>query len=742
MRRGPGYLGRVTPSQRLVVVSNRLPFAFERQGGTLVPTRSPGGLVTAVDAVLGAHGGAWVGWPGVEQERGAPPPPMPAAPPGVAYQAVPLTAHEVSLYYADCANRGIWPLFHYFVARTRISAAAWRMYERINARFAAAADAAAADDTLVWVHDYQLMLVPALVRRRSPRRHLAFFLHIPFPAPDVLRIYPWSRALLRGVLGADLVGVHVPEYAEHLVTAARRLLGCETDRAAGTILYEGRTVSVQAHPLGVDVAQFETYARQAPRPAPDALRQVLGVDRLDYTKGILERLEAVEELLERYPAYRGRLVFTQLLVPSRERVEEYQAQKRAIDEAVGRINGRFSESGWAPVRYLVRSVDPPELAAMYRQADVALVTPLRDGMNLVAKEYVVAQLEDRGVLVLSETAGAAHELPEALIVNPYDISAVAATLHRALEMPEEERRARMSALRHRVGSNDVRVWLRRFLDAADAAAGGSAVPEPVVNGVQRQLLPFLRSRATTALFLDCDGTLVPIAPRPELVELAPETRRVLEQALRAPDLDTVIVSGRPLEDVRRLVGVDGLTYIGDHGFHIEGPGLAWSHPELRRFAKPLDRAATELEALAVPGAWVERKPATLAYHVRAVGDDRRETAVHAAERILRRGRLAVLRGQYGVEGLPPLAWDKGQALLFVLRSRFGAEWPARVAPVMMGDDQTDELAFRALRGIGRSVRVGEPESGATAADHVVQGPEDVVHLVRWIASGAARARQG
>ncbi len=734
--------GNTTPHAPLVVVSNRLPIAFTRQGGSLTARRAPGGLVTAMEAVLAVNGGVWVGWPGLEQERDAPPPPMPEAPPGVAYRPVPLTAHELSLYYADFANRGIWPLFHYFVARTRISGPAWRMYERINARFAAEALAAGGDEALVWVHDYQLMLVPALLRRRAPRRRIAFFLHIPFPAPDVLRILPWSRHLLRGLLGADLIGVHVPEYAEHLVTAARRLLGCETDRAAGTVLYEGRVVAVQAHPLGVDVAQLEQLA-QAARPRADSdMHEILGVDRLDYTKGILERLEAIERLLERHPGYHGRLVFTQLLVPSRERVEEYQAQKRAIDEAVGRINGRFSEGGWSPIRYLVRSVSTDELVAMYRHADVALVTPLRDGMNLVAKEYVIAQLDDRGVLVLSEMAGAASELPEALIVNPYDISAVAEALHRALAMPDEERRARMSALRHRVRANDVRVWLGRFLDAATAAAGQAAVPEPVAAGVQRRLAPFLLARATIGLFLDLDGTLVPIAEHPDQVQLGDDARRVLEQALRAPDLDTVIVSGRPLADLKQLVGIEGLTYVGDHGFQLEGPGLAWAHPGIAQHARAIDRAAGELESLAIPGAWVERKAATLAYHVRGVAEERRGAAMLAAEKILRRGRLAVLVGRYGVEGMPPLAWDKGQAILFVLRQRFGADWSARVSPVMVGDDETDELAFRALRGIGRSIRVGEQDAGASAADFFLSGPDEVVQLVRWIASGAVRARRG
>ncbi len=732
----------MTPVRPIVVVSNRLPFEFERKGGALTARRSPGGLVTAMESVLATHGGAWVGWPGVEHEKDAPPPPLPSAPAAVTYHPVPITGHELALYYADCANRSIWPLFHYFVARTRISATAWRMYERINARFAEAAAAAGGDDALVWIHDYQLMLVPAVLRRRAVQRRIAFFLHVPFPAPDVLRIYPWSRDLLRGILGADLIGVHVPEYAEHIVTAARGLLGCETDRAAGTVLYEGRVVAVQAHPLGVDVERIERAARPVPERPPRAARTIFGVDRLDYTKGILERLEAIERLLERHPRYRGHLVFTQLLVPSRERVEEYQAQKRAIDEAVGRINGRFSEHRWSPIRYLVRSVPPDELVAMYRAADIALVTPLRDGMNLVAKEYVAAQTEERGMLVLSELAGCAAELPEALIVNPYDTGAVAETLHRALEMPEEERRARMSALRHRVRANDVRDWLGRFLDAALAASAHPAAPEPPAETLRRQLEPFLRSRETIALFLDCDGTLVPIMPRPEDVRLGEDVRRVLEQALRAPELETVIVSGRPLDEVRRLIGIDGLTYVGDHGFRIAGPGLVWDHPAIAQHAPALDRVARELAALAVPGARVERKDATVAYHVRGVAQDRRDEAARAAERIVSRARLAVLAGKAVVEGVPPVRWDKGQAVLHLLRARFGPDWSSRVAALAVGDDETDEHAFRSLRGIGRSVRVGARAGGGSAADHQLPGPEDVVQLVRWIASGAARSRRG
>src|SRR5438067_5628112 len=395
-RTGPPVRADSAPANNrsLVVVSNRLPFTAERRPEGTRFRRSAGGLVAALEPVLAQRGGVWVGWTGAAREDGAGDAAggaLPAATDHVSYRAVPLTAHEIALYYAGFANRTIWPLFHYFVSHMQIDGATWRAYERVNERFAHLATEASDDEALVWVHDYQLLRVPYHIRRLAPRRRIAFFLHIPFPAADVLRVLPWSRDLMQGMLAADLVGVHIPAYADHFLTCAQRLLGCEVDRGAGLVRFEGREVSVEAHPISIDVAEVERLAAQAApgSDAPDTpVAEILGVDRLDYTKGIHERMLAVERLLERPPGLRRRIAFTQVLVPSRERVAEYGELKREIDETVGRINGRFSERGWSPIRYLVRSLPPAELVALYRQADVALVTPLRDGMNLVAKEYV------------------------------------------------------------------------------------------------------------------------------------------------------------------------------------------------------------------------------------------------------------------------------------------------------------------------------------------------------------------
>ena len=354
----------------LVVISNRLPFQVERRGGKLHLTRSPGGLVAALDPVLHRRGGVWVGWPGVAQEDlealggGELRPPGSA---GLTYRPVSLSAHELSQYYAGFSNRTLWPLFHYFVGRTNIDDAAWSVYDRVNERFAQVAAADHHPDALFWVHDYQLLRVPYYLRRLVPKGRIAFFLHIPFPAADVFRVLPWSRTLMRGMLASDLIGLHVPAYVEHFLRCAERLLGCEVDYAAGIVRFEGREVSVQSHPIGIDVARVESLAAASNLPrGPERVAEVIGVDRLDYTKGIHERLLAVERLLESYGGYRGRVLFTQVLVPSRERVADYGELKREIDETVGRINGRFAEQGWSPIRYYVRSLPPAELVALYR----------------------------------------------------------------------------------------------------------------------------------------------------------------------------------------------------------------------------------------------------------------------------------------------------------------------------------------------------------------------------------------
>ncbi|MDX2166632.1 MAG: bifunctional alpha,alpha-trehalose-phosphate synthase (UDP-forming)/trehalose-phosphatase [Deltaproteobacteria bacterium] len=718
---------REPQSDQLVVVSNRLPITVERSDDGLQTRRSDGGLVAALDPILARHGGLWVGWPGLAFEPGEPLPPIEL---GYELASVPMNAAEVRSFYHGFANATLWPLFHGFAQRTRFDRRGWSAYRRINARFAAATERAAAPDALIWVHDYQLMLTPLALRERRADRRLAFFLHIPFPPFDLFRLLPWDRELLHGLLACDLIGFHVDGYVRNFLDCAERVLGARVDRAAQLVEYGGRTVRVGAFPLGIDFSAYEQRAQQAPAAAADGPRVVLGVDRLDYTKGIPERLRAFERLLERHPEHREQVILLQLAVPSRGEVLEYRRQKRQIDELVGRINGRFATPQWTPIHYLHRGAAPHDLVQLYRDAHVALVTPLRDGMNLVAKEYVACQIGDPGVLVLSRFAGASETMREALRVNPYNVDATADAIHRALTMPEPERRSRMAALRWRERRHDVAAWLDGFVAAARAAHTDL---QPLAAGdFETWLAPRLADQPT-ALLLDYDGTLAPIRPHPAEAVLSDSMRAALAACAQRDDLRLAVISGRALPDLRALLDLPGLTLAGNHGLELSGGGVPpYRHPDLPHFTGKLATLADELEPLLVEGAWIERKGATLTVHLREVA------ASHCAA-LLDRLRAAVAAagfqardGRYSLEVRPPIGWDKGQAALHIVRHWFGPAWSERVRVLYVGDDQTDEDAFRVLAGLGVTFRVGSADS-LTLADRRLPDVGAVEALLRWLA---------
>lgn len=444
----------------LVIASNRLPFTFRKGPRGVERQPSSGGLVSALEPVLRKRGGAWIGWPG------APVVDVPeAADDPYRVIPVPLSRTEEQRYYHGLSNGALWPLFHSLPGRAAFDPRNWNVYSAVNGRFAQALIRESRPGELLWVHDYHLMLVPELVRRARPELRTLFFLHVPFPSYDIFTLMPRHEELLRGVLGSRAIGLHIPAYVTNFLDCAERCLGAQVDRDSGLIEFEGREIRVGAFPIGIDWADFEAKAMAAP-PTRRAERFIIGADRLDYTKGIPQRVEAIERLLECYPQYRENVTLLQVAVPSRAQVSEYRALKCEIDEVVGRVNGRFATSEWSPIHYLYRSLDHRKLAALYRDSDVALVTPLRDGMNLVAKEFVACQVEDPGVLVLSRQAGAADSMREALLVNPYDVEGTAQALHRALDMPRAERQQRMTALRQREASHDVHAWVDSLLAQA------------------------------------------------------------------------------------------------------------------------------------------------------------------------------------------------------------------------------------------------------------------------------------
>ncbi|MEU3165672.1 trehalose-6-phosphate synthase [Streptosporangium sp. NPDC006930] len=465
-----------------VIVANRLP--VDRVGEDMW-RRSPGGLVTAIAPVLQRREGAWVGWHGAPDETLEP-----FEHDGMQLVPVPLSRSEVELYYEGFSNATLWPLYHDVVATPVYSRVTWEAYRTVNERFAEAAAEEAAENAVVWIQDYQLQLVPAMLRKLRPDLRIGFFLHIPFPPVELFSQMPWRREIVEGLLGADMVGFQRPGGASNFIRLCRRLLGLQHHKHE---IYVGdRVVRAGAFPISVDFGELDSLVREphiisrareirAELGDPECL--LLGVDRLDYTKGIGQRLKAFGELLSEGAIKPGEAAFVQIATPSRERVEEYVRLRDSIELQVGRINGEQGELGQQPVQYMHQSYGRDELAALYLAADVMMVTPLRDGMNLVAKEYIACRNDLRGALVLSEFAGAADELRQAFMVNPYDVDGLKRTMLTAMRATPHDLSRRMRSLRRRVATYDVDRWAKEFLTSLESSGAPGSQDSPEPSGV-------------------------------------------------------------------------------------------------------------------------------------------------------------------------------------------------------------------------------------------------------------------
>jgi trehalose 6-phosphate synthase/phosphatase len=460
------------PSGRLIVMSNRAPIRIVREGDSrehIEPT--VGGVGSTFLRLLERNGGLWIAWSGGQKTPA--PKLMPPDKPRFKIVFAPLSEQDISEYYHGMCNRGLWPLMHFMTPNCHFVAHQWNRYTRVNRAFAEIAANEAQPGDSLWIQDFHLALVPRFVRERRRDIPIGIFWHVPFPPEQLLRILPWRDEFLEGMLGADLIGFHTQSYATHFLNCCDRILGLQVDRVRSEVNVDGRRVKVGPFPLGIPADFFSDLA-STPRVVARAQRirrglgtplMVLGVDRLDYTKGILERLRGFERFLEENQSWHRRVTLVLIAVPSRTKVSDYALLKRQLDELVGQIVGRFSSEGWAPLRYLYTQFGAEELVAYYRAADVALLTPLRDGMNLVAKEYVASHIDDNGVLILSEFAGAAEELTEAILVNPYDIDQIAHGIKRALEMSPREQAERMRAMRAKINENNLEHWSDNFLTA-------------------------------------------------------------------------------------------------------------------------------------------------------------------------------------------------------------------------------------------------------------------------------------
>jgi trehalose 6-phosphate synthase/phosphatase len=749
------------PVHDLVVVANRLPVDAKTlpDGGNEWVT-SPGGLVTAMESVMRTvDSGAWVGWHGSAGEA-----PEPFESDGMSLYPVPLSQDDVTKYYEGFSNGTLWPLYHDVIVEPAFHRTWWDAYLRANRRFARQAAAVTAPGGTIWVQDYQLQLVPEMIREERPDVRIGFFNHIPFPSVELFSQLPKRNQVLRGLLGADLIGFQREGDAQNFLNCVRQRLGYQVDQHTVTVpgigSAEARTVTAGTFPISIDTEavaaltedpEVRARAQQLREDLGNPKKVVVGVDRLDYTKGIRHRLKAWEELLNDGAIDPSDAVLVQVATPSRERVDAYRHLRDEVELTVGHINGEHAPLGRPAISYLHRSFDRREMTALYMAADVVLVTALRDGMNLVAKEYVASRPDLQGVLVLSEFAGAADELRAAILVNPHDIDDLKSATLRALNMPVDEQEEAMRSLRRQVIDHDVQSWARQFLDQLYDVGRPVAPERPVVRLAEGedsdpdQVDAAIEHFARTPRILvasDFDGVLAPIVADRDAVRPEPASMAALRELTELPGVNVALVSGRALEDLERHTQMpSSVALVGSHGAEVGAlpPSMradvldsaALSMDEHKQGL--LDSITRRLEHIAsqYPGTEVELKPSAAVLHTRrALGRGAGNATDAALEYARTLPDVHVRPGKEVVE-FSVIHSSKGLAVRTLSRAS------AADAVFYVGDDVTDETVFDILEDQDLGIKVGD---GDTAAEYRVQSPEDVARILSRLRDERAGVR--
>jgi trehalose 6-phosphate synthase/phosphatase len=722
------------PDGSLIIASNREPYIHRKTGQGLRVEVPAGGVTSAVDNVLKVIGSTWVAWGSGsgdweavdDMNRVMVPPEDPL----YTLRRVNLPPKVADNYYHGYANQVMWPLCHIALDRVYFRRRFWEDYRRANEAFASAIFEEAGDDAAVWIQDYHLCLLPGMLRQGRRELTIAHFWHIPWPEWSVFRICPQAREVLEGLLGNDLIGFQIPLFAKNFLGCVRECVGADVDANEGTINYRGHITRLRTFPISIDYDAFDSLAssRRTPR-VMEHLREKyelqgrgigIGVDRLEYTKALIKRLQAIGLLFEKYEKFRGRFTFIQIAVPTRMK-EPYLSYKKAVEELVHHINRKYSSGRWKPLVYLDAKVEHRDLAAYYRMADVAIVSSVYDGMNLVAKEFVASQTDGQGALVLSEFAGAADELDGAFLINPYDIEGFADTIKRILEMSEAEKKRRMAGLKEQVRQNDIYKWVHDILRDIVELSNLKRRKCCHLLGRLRELGPRLSS---LFLFLDYDGTLTPIVESPEKAVITERMRELLGRLKGI--IPIAVISGRELADVREKVGLEGIIYAGNHGAELwDGQQVvrSWSRDDRHLLEKLLSRLREQLSH--IPGAVVEDKVVTASLHFRLVGIKQMEEVIRLFRETARdyEDAFRITSGKKVFEIRPRGAWNKGDAVSWIM-GRYGNGR----TPLYIGDDTTDEDAFRALGDKGLSVCVG----GNAEAGYYLEDQGEVEDFLKWL----------
>lgn len=729
--------------KRIIIISNRLPVGVNKTEEGVKIKPSMGGLATGLKSFYKEYDSKWFGWSGFDkkdfstdelnqidkafqEERCEP---------------VFLNKDDVDLYYYGFSNETIWPLFHYFPQYTEYSKETWETYVKVNRQFADAVIPHLKPGDKVWVQDYHLMLLPKMIKDEFSSASVGFFLHIPFPSYEVFRLLPWRLEIIEGLLGADLIGFHTYDYERHFLSCVRRLLGHET--IFNRIRLETRVVKVDAFPMGIDYDKFHNAALQHQQRAlkdksklqreiekyflmsPDR-KLVISIDRLDYSKGISKRLEAFEYFLENYPEFREKVTLILLAVPSRTNVEQYQIMKSEVDELVGRINGKFGDINWTPIWYFYRALPFEDLIDLYSSAEIALITPIRDGMNLVAKEYVASKTNSKGVLILSEMAGAAKELSEAIIVNPNNIEEIAEAIKKAANLPDDEQMERNRVLQSRLSRYNIEKWANDFVNSMDVVKEmqENYLAKKINEDIQERIIQRYQKAKQRVLFFDYDGTLVEFKKSPTEAKPDRNLLDMLDSLAEDEKNKVVLISGRDKDTFDSWFQNKKYTLIVEHGIWSKEPGKDWEIIEpLNNDWKMIIRPVIEFYVDRTPGTFIEEKNFSLVWHYRKADPDlgnlRAIELKDELTSLVSNLNLEIMEGNKVIE-IKTSGINKGRSAMNHIR---GQEYDFIFG---IGDDWTDEYLFEALPRNAITIKVGIKN---TDANYNLESVKEVRKLI-------------
>lgn len=723
--------------KRIVIVAYRLPFRLVKKKKGYVLVQNSGGLVSAILSLsqkLSAENKekvrlVWIGMGDKKIES--------------AEMTGDFDLHPVVIppkinekYYGGFCNDTIWPLFHYFPSRTNYDPEHFEAYVTANNLFFRKVKEVVQPGDFIWVHDYQLFLLPGMIRKRFPEAAISFFLHIPFPSYEIFRLLhrKWRDAILSGITGADVAGFHTNDYAQHFLKSVKRTLGYKIEQ--NNINVEERLCKADIFPIGIDYSKFSDacYSTQVDK-ARDRLKRSLGenklvfsIDRLDYSKGLINRLKAYERFLQKYPDWHFRVVFNMIVIPSRDTIEEYRMMKKEIEALVGNINGHYSTLKWRPIIYQYRSLSFNELVAVYNIADAGLITPIRDGMNLVAKEFIACQSDDPGMLILSEMAGAASELNEAILINPNDSEEIADAIDQSLNMSISEKEQRIEKMQTRLMRYDVFRWASDFFQSvADVKEHQKNM---MVSFVDEKILDHISNRYKKSknrlLLIDYDGTLTPIAKTPGMAVLKSSTRKLLETLAEDNQNRIVIISGRDTEFMDDQFRGLNLTLVAEHGFFVKHPSGEWKsqfNPDCswKKKIEPLLEDYVDR----CNGTMIEEKRCSLVWHYRNAEEDMANLRINElkddlSEVLRNEPRLQILEGDKVLE-IKSVMYDKGVAATDLLEEN---KFDFILA---LGDDHTDEDLFKVIPENGFTIKVG---SKLTNAKYNIKNQSEVLNLLK------------